>query len=100
MTRRGVMMTQKMRSNAADSLAESEFNRFFIRGLCIQVLGMGLTEVMVTTGRQSKDRGPEYDAFCGKMINAQLLLDDLRTSKGRVPKLFPYIESGQTVCVF
>ena len=57
--------TQKMPKNAPDMLAEGEFNRFFIRGLCRRAVEDGIPEVEVYRGRESRRPRPESEALIG-----------------------------------
>ncbi len=97
-TKKGVTM-QKMPSNAPDTLAEGEFNRFYIRGLCRRAIEDGINEVEVYRGRESSRPRPESEAMIGKRLPAYVLLEDLRLSPGVEPALGlpPGPNSGLTV---
>jgi len=84
---------------AADTLAEGEFNRFYARGLCMQVLSTDGTQVEVYRGKDVRDPRPESQAMIGRLLPAQKLLDDLRSSPGVEPALGlpPGPNSGLTV---
>lgn len=60
-TQKGIT-TQKMPSNAPDTLAEGEFNRFYIRGLCRRAIEDDIREVEVYRGRESSRPRPESEA--------------------------------------
>jgi len=77
----------KVPHNAAETLAEGEFNRLYIRGLCLHVLDLGGTEVEVYRGKDVKNPRPESEAMIGRRLPAQKLLDDLRASHGVEPAL-------------
>jgi len=77
----------KVPQTAPDTLAEGEFNRFYIRGLCAQVLESGGTEVEVYRGKTVNNPRPESSAMIGKRLPAKKLLNDLRTSPGVEPAL-------------
>jgi hypothetical protein len=72
---------------APDTLAEGEFNRFYARGLCADVVDSGGTFVEVYRGKDVQSPRPESEAMIGKRILAQSLLDDLRTAQGGEPAL-------------
>lgn len=96
-TKKGVT-TQKMPSNAPDTLAEGEFNRFYIRGVCRVALEDGIEEIEVYRGRASSRPRPESEAMIGERLPAYILLEDLRLSPGAKPALgFPGPNSGLTV---
>lgn len=84
---------------APDTLAEGEFNRFYARGLCAQVLASGGTDVVVYRGKDVQKPRPESEAMLGRSIPAEQLLNDLRTSQGVEPALGlpPGPNSGLTV---
>lgn len=83
---------------AADTLAEGEFNRFYLRGLCLHVLAAGGTEVEVYRGKQVVNPRAESNALIGRRLPAGQLLNSLRTGKGVEPALGlpPGANSGLT----
>ena len=95
----GGITTAKVPRNAPETLAEGEFNRFYIRGLCAYVIEMGGTEVEVYRGKHVSSPRPESQAMIGQRLPAQKLLEDLRTSPGVEPALGlpPGPNSGLTV---
>ncbi|HXG20696.1 MAG TPA: hypothetical protein VNN62_16680 [Methylomirabilota bacterium] len=96
---KGGFTTAQVPHTAADTLAEGEFNRFYARGLCANVLASGGTEVEVYRGKQVQNPRPESQAMIGRRLSAQQLLDDLRNSQGVDPALGlpPGPNSGLTV---
>ncbi|MHB8107519.1 MAG: hypothetical protein ACYDH4_08875 [Candidatus Cryosericum sp.] len=78
----GKVTTARIPITAADTLAEGEFNRFYIRGLCVQVLASSGTEVEVYRGKEVQSPRPESQAMIGKRLSAAKLLDDLRKPIG------------------
>lgn len=89
--------TVKMPSNASKLLSQSEFNRYYIRALCLRAINEDHNSVEIYRARESSWTRPESEAKIGTFIGAQELLDDLRTSIGTEPKLFPGINSGLSV---
>jgi len=71
--------------NAPQTLAEGEFNRYYIRGLCARAIAEGIDEVVVYRGKAVKDPRTESQAKIGKRFNARVLLRDLRNSTGVEP---------------
>lgn len=67
---------------AAETLAESEFNRYYIRGLCARALAEGITEVEVYRGKEVQQPRPASQAKIGKHFPARVLLGDLRRAHG------------------
>jgi hypothetical protein len=84
---------------APETLAEGEFNRFYARGLCAQVLAASGHQVEVCRGKEVDSPRPESRAMLGQRLPAQALLDDLRTSQGVEPALGlpPGPDSGLTI---
>lgn len=66
------------REQIAKALAEGEFNRFYIRGLCLAAKSRGLTHVIVTPGRVIPNAPPESRKSVGKAIEVNMLLETLR----------------------
>ena len=97
--RGGGFSTVRVPITAPDTLAEGEFNRFYVRGLCVRAQEDGLAEVIVCRGKQVSQPRPESDAMIGKQISAKMLLEDLRKSQGVEPALGlpPGPNSGLTV---
>ena len=73
--------------NAPETLSEGEFNRYYVRGLCIRVVQDGMNQVEVYRGKQVSQPRPESEALLGKSLSAKALLEDLRKSKGVEPAL-------------
>jgi len=98
-TRGGGFTTAKVTVTAPETLAEGEFNRFYVRGLCARAIEEGITEVEVYRGKRVKQPRPESQAKIGKMIPAKALLEDLRESPGVEPALGlpPGPNSGLTI---
>jgi hypothetical protein len=96
---KGGFTTAQVPHTAPDTLAEGEFNRFYARGLCADVMASGGTEVEVYRGKEVQNPRPESQAMIGRRLPAQRLLDDLRTSQGVEPALGlpPGPNSGLTV---
>jgi hypothetical protein len=66
--------------NAAESLAEGEFNRFYVRAVCLTALANGCQEVEVYRAKPVSTPRPESEARIGKRIDAAKLLADVRTT--------------------
>lgn len=85
--RGGTTYTKRVPVNAADTLAEGEFNRYYARGLCRRALEEGVSQVRVYRAKTVSNPRPESQAMLGQLIDARALLDDLRTSPGVEPAL-------------
>lgn len=77
----------KVPATAADTLAEGEFNRFYVRGLCRRALEDGINEVIVYRAKVVRDPRPDSEAMIGRRVSANILLQDLRTHPGVEPAL-------------
>ena len=64
---------------AADALAEGEFNRFYMRGVCARAIAAAAQSVQVYQAQTTKSPLPESAAMIGLRLDAQGLLDDLRS---------------------
>ena len=68
--------------NANEILAEGEFNRFYIRALCLQVINEKKGRLRVYRAKRVSDPRPESEAKIGQFIDPNALLADLRTHPG------------------
>ncbi len=72
----------KVPRNAHETLAEGEFNRFYIRGLCRRAIDEGLSALEVYRAKEVRDPRPESQNMIGKSLDPSQLLNDLRTQIG------------------
>jgi hypothetical protein len=72
----------KVPHTAPVTLAEGEFNRFYLRGLCQRVVATGGHEVEIYRARGSLSPRPESEAMIGMRLDAMSLLADLREHVG------------------
>ena len=63
---------------SAQVLAQGEFNRFYLRGLCVRGLDEGADHLIVYRARQSTMPRPESEAKIGSKVNIASLLPILR----------------------
>jgi hypothetical protein len=68
--------------NAAVTLAEGEFNRFYMRGLCLVVLEDGQVEVEIYRAKPVANPRSRSQALVGRRVAAADLLHDIRSSVG------------------
>lgn len=87
----------KTPSNASTLLCQSEFNRYYIRAVCVYAIANNIDEVEIYRARESSWSRPESEAKIGTKISAQDLLEDLRSSVGTEPMLLPEVNSGLSV---
>ena len=79
---KGGFTQAKMPYNANVSLCEGEFNRFYIRAVCLKAIASGQRYVIAYRARPSSS--PRYESISieGKQFDAKLLLQDLQTNTG------------------
>jgi hypothetical protein len=68
--------------NAPETLAEGEFNRFYIRAICAIALRRDRADVEVYRAKDVINPRPESVSKVGSRVGAEVLLNDLRTSIG------------------
>lgn len=78
----GKIGVAKVPVNAADTFAEGEFNRFYLRAICRAAIADEIAHVVVYRARHSDAPRPESEALIGSVIDAKKLLDDLRSNPG------------------
>lgn len=89
---------KKVPHNAAQTLAEGEFNRYYARGLCLRAIRDGL-RVQVYRGKSVRSPRSRSLALLGVVLDPAALVMDLRRSEGVEPALGlpPGPNSGLTV---
>lgn len=83
--------------SSINRFSQTEFNRYYIRGVCVLALKCfgDNAKVQIYRAKQSKETRNESDEQTGRFVLASLLLNDLRTSLQ--PKEFPKVNSGLSV---
>jgi hypothetical protein len=76
----GGITVAKIPINAAQMLAEGEFNRFYLRGICSRALDESKKELRIYRGKEVTNPRPESEMKIGTLIDAKELLIDLRKS--------------------
>jgi hypothetical protein len=79
---KGGYTTAAVPHTAPETVAEGEFNRFYLRGLCLRVLSEGGEQIQVYRARESAAPRRASMAMTGNVLDAQTLLHDLRQSIG------------------
>jgi hypothetical protein len=97
----GGYTTAKVPVTAPDTLAEGEFNRYYVRGLCLRAIEDGITELVVYRAKQVASPRRESEAKIGTRVAAHALLEDIRTHPGidTALRLPPGPNSGLSVCL-
>ena len=71
--------------NAAEVLAESEFNRYYIRGLARRAMEDGISELVIYRAKPARNPRPESEARVETSLSPQEILEDLRSHPGDEP---------------
>lgn len=66
--------------HAAQQLAEGEFNRYYIRGLCLRAKAEGKDVLIVYRGKHVRQPRPESEQKIGTAISVEVLLTTLRSN--------------------
>ena len=89
---KGLMKTSEMRrnklgvsktpvpANAAEILADAEFNKFYVRAMCLIAAESGGTQVEVYRAQVVAESSAEVELGIGRKVDAARLLADLRNS--------------------
>lgn len=64
--------------HSAKMLAEGEFNRYYLRGLCLRAQSQGISSLVVYRGKEVANPRPESEEKIGMAIDANELLITLR----------------------
>jgi len=81
-TVKGKAVVAKVPSNAHTLLAEGEFNRFYIRGMCLGALKDGSCKLEIYRAKQVSSPRQESEAKIGQKIDPDSVLNDLRVNVG------------------
>lgn len=71
--------------NAAQVLAESEFNRYYIRALARRAIEDGVPELVIYRAKPVSQPRPESEARIETTLSPEELLEDLRSHPGDEP---------------
>ncbi len=77
----------KVPITAPSTMAEGEFNRFYVRGLCRRAIANGIPQLEVYRAKPVDVPRPESQAKLGMMVDPQVILNDLRATTGVEPAL-------------
>ena len=72
----------KVPVTAPDTLAEGEFNRYYVRGLCLRAITEGAAELIIYRAKHVASPRRESEAKIGTSVDARALLEDIRTHPG------------------
>jgi hypothetical protein len=78
----GKVTVAKVPTTAPDTFAEGEFNRFYLRAICLAAIADGIDHVVVYRARHSENPRRESEAMIGTKLDPHKLLEDLRNNVG------------------
>lgn len=81
-TPKGGVTTANVPDYAAEMLAEGEFNRFYIRALCLRIVNGEPAQLEVYRAKQVANPRITSQQKIGKLLDAPALLADLRANPG------------------
>jgi DNA repair photolyase len=73
--------------NAADMIAENEFNRYYIRALCRRAIEDGISQLIVYRAKTVESPRSRSEALVETAVDPATLLEDLRQHTGEEPEL-------------
>lgn len=77
---KGGYTVTKVPVNAPERLAEGEFNRFYIRAVCLRAIKEGLPKVEIYKAKSTHDTRQEAEALIGTKVSAEILLENIKAS--------------------
>jgi hypothetical protein len=83
----GKTMIRSVPHTAAETFAEGEFNRLYMRAICLRTLENGGTNVVVYRGKIVEKPRERSESKIGMQVLANELLTDLRDSSGQGTRL-------------
>jgi hypothetical protein len=84
---------------AAETMAEGQFNRYYILGVCRRALAAGKPSVTVYQAKQRTEHPPELDELIGAALDAQALHADLRRHQTSLEHELLQPNSSLSVCL-
>jgi hypothetical protein len=78
----GKVIPAKVPHNAPEVLAESEFNRYFTRGLCRKAIANDIPRLEVYRAKHVENPRPESEQKIGLLVDPETVLIDVRGSIG------------------
>lgn len=74
----GGILEVNMPINAPNELAEGEFQRYYLRALCVKAINEGINRLKIVSEKPIETLPDDQKAKVGKIINPKDLLADLR----------------------
>ena len=77
---KGKTTVAKVPYNAATMFGEGEFNRYYLRGLCLRAMDEGVAKVKIYRGKEVVRPRTKSTMMIGSYLPVKTLLEDLRTN--------------------
>jgi hypothetical protein len=74
--------SKRVPSDAGQTFGQGEFNRFYLRALCLRAIADGIEWLEVIRVKEVAAPRPESTAMIGALVDPRRLLEDLRSHKG------------------
>jgi len=81
-TKNGRQFPANVPYTAHETLADGEFNRFYVRALCLRAIHEGKNEIEVYRAKPVRASRVQSEALIGTFISCAQLLEDLRNNIG------------------
>lgn len=93
----GGYTTKYVPHTAAETIAEGQFNRYYILGVCCRAMEEGIGQVIVYRAKAVADPRPESEALLGELVNPSVLSDEIRPRDQSLRHALLQPNSGLTV---
>jgi len=84
---KGGFTTYSVPVTAPETMAEGEFNRFYVRGLCRRAIEDGIQQLIIYRAKAVMTPRPGSEEKIGTSVDSAAILADLRTTIGVEPAL-------------
>jgi hypothetical protein len=91
----------KIPATAAETLADGDFNHYYVRGLCARAIAEGIDQVIVYRGKEVENPRPESRELTGQILDPRELLEGMRArnSSGKGLMIPAGPNSGLTISI-
>lgn len=79
---KGGYAVAKVPASAPETLAEGEFNRFYIRALCRRAKEDGIPELIIYQAKDVSSVRPEAEKLVGTAVGVDVLLNNIKAAAG------------------
>lgn len=93
------MKPKRVPSNAHTTLAESQFNLYYMRGLCVYADSQEMSELVVCRYKDVRNPRSSSNQILGDLVSVQDALNDLRLSWEQQVLQLLKPNSGLTLCL-